>query len=119
VGRRSRCPKLVVKHGRLRGQVFEVRGAELVLGCDPDGDITLDTPNVSRSHVRLTQDCGGTWVTDLHTVGGTTVNGERIRGITRLHPGDELVVGDVTLVFVPATVPAAHPVPPPRAAADG
>jgi pSer/pThr/pTyr-binding forkhead associated (FHA) protein len=100
VGRDTpRRPRLVVTHGHPRGQVIEVGQAEVVIGRHPDSDVVLDSPYVSRSHLRITHDDAGTWATDLRTVGGTTVNGTRIRGPTLLQDGDEVGIGGVTLTY--------------------
>lgn len=98
--------RLVVTRGHLRGQVIEVAGREreLVLGRDPDCDVVLDTPYVSRMHLRLRHDRFGTSVTDLRTMGGTAVNGVRIRGTTVLHDGDEVELGGITLRYEVAPV---------------
>jgi pSer/pThr/pTyr-binding forkhead associated (FHA) protein len=109
VGHRSaRHPRLVVTQGHLQGKVIELAADDLVIGRHADSDIVLDTPYVSRSHLRVRQDAMGTWVTDLRTIGGTLVNGARIRGDTLLCEGDEVDIGGLTLTYHAAQTPAAE-----------
>jgi pSer/pThr/pTyr-binding forkhead associated (FHA) protein len=116
-----RRPRLVVTHGHLRGQVIEVVQSDVIIGRHPDSDVVLASPYVSRSHLRVRQDDSGTWVTDLRTVGGTTVNGTRVHRPTLLHDGDEVCLGGITLVYeagadpaVPAEPQATSRIPRPR-----
>ena len=110
VGRTEpRRPRLVVTHGDLRGRVIEVPQADVVIGRHPDSDVVLESPYVSRSHLRVRQGADGTWVTDLRTVGGTTVNGVRIKVPTLLNDGDEVCLGGLTLAYDAGDVTPAIP----------
>lgn len=55
-------------------------------------DVVLDDPKVSRTHARFAADSRGSFVEDLGSAHGVTVNGERI---TRrpLERGDVVLVG--------------------------
>ncbi len=68
-------------------------GENLIVGRDPNADVVLDTPNVSRLHARLTREADGIRVEDLGSTNGTWVNGTRIRKPTLVAPGDDLRIG--------------------------
>jgi len=69
---------------------------ELLLGRDPEADITIDSAQVSWHHARVTSD-GGRWVIkDLGSTNGVFVNGSRVR-TAALHPDDELLLGPVAI----------------------
>ena len=57
----------------------------------------VDAHLVSRVHCQLTAGAADLEVKDLDSTNGTFVNGERINGTARLHPGDKLGVGRVEL----------------------
>lgn len=65
----------------------------LVLGRNPDCDIVLTSPSVSRRHARLVRRAGIVRVEDLGSANGTFVNGSRIGAPTALNAGDFLSVG--------------------------
>jgi hypothetical protein len=70
----------------------------LVIGRNPDCDLVVMDPTVSRRHAELRRE-GGRWVlADLGSSNGTRVNGWRVRRAT-VGVGDELMLGDQRLVF--------------------
>jgi ABC transport system ATP-binding/permease protein len=69
---------------------------ELLIGRDPDADVTIDSSQVSWHHARVTSE-GGRWViNDLGSTNGVFVNGSRVRAAA-LHPEDELLLGPVAV----------------------
>lgn len=72
----------------------------LDIGRDPDNDLVLRLPTVSREHARIVPRDGGFELLDLHSSHGTFVNGERVDGVRRLQSGDEIDVGGEALRFV-------------------
>lgn len=70
----------------------------ITIGRSRECTIVIDDVKVSRVHAQLVQnDNGNISVVDLGSTNGTLVNGIRIAGETRLHPGDELRLGGVSL----------------------
>lgn len=59
------------------------------IGRDPDSDLSIDNPYVSRNHVRITVDWGFYQLRDLGSTSGTYVNGERVK-TRRLKEGDRI-----------------------------
>lgn len=57
--------------------------------------------NVSRTHIRITARGGVTYVTDLGSTNGTTLNGVRMtpNQETALHSGDKITLGDEDFVY--------------------
>jgi DNA-binding winged helix-turn-helix (wHTH) protein len=85
---------LLVKWGTGGARLQE---GDHVLGRDPDVQILLDSPGVSRRHalIRLAHD--GATVEDLGSKNGTFVGERRIEGRTPLRHGDTIGVGSVKL----------------------
>lgn len=78
-----------------------------VIGRNPDCDLRLDSPVISRRHCRLIERDGDVWVQDLASLNGTSLNGEPVESPQPLHDGDQLLVACVLLeVHVPARVGA-------------
>jgi FHA domain/Domain of unknown function (DUF1707) len=70
----------------------------LVIGRNPDCDLVVMDPTVSRRHAELRRE-GGRWIlADLGSSNGTRVNGWRVRRAT-VGVGDELMLGDQRLVL--------------------
>lgn len=65
----------------------------LQIGRDPDNDVVVDAPIVSRRHARLVVDAGGARIEDLGSSNGTYVNGVRVRGAAAVRPGDHIGLG--------------------------
>jgi hypothetical protein len=81
-----------------RRLVLGARG--LVIGRQPDCDLVLADPNVSRHHAEIRPAGDGEFeVADLGSTNGTKLNGARVQGIESLRDGDSLIVGATTLRF--------------------
>lgn len=82
--------------------------AMLTIGRDPQNNVTLDHPAISRTHARITPSAGaeGYVIEDVASSNGTFVNGERVAsGEPRpLRPGDVIRVGPIKFVFAPETL---------------
>lgn len=67
------------------------------IGRDAGNDVVVDDEAASARHAVLTVSDGEWWVEDAGSTNGTVVNDERIGGRERLHYGDEVSVGRVTM----------------------
>ena len=76
-----------------------------VLGRDPDGDIFLNHPGVSRQHARITVSGDRAVLEDMSSKNGTFVGGRRIDRATVLADGDIVAVGSVKLTFAVLKTP--------------
>jgi len=71
------------------------------VGRLPDNDVVLDDATVSRRHCAIVvhSDCS----VELHDVAsknGTTINGRKLNGATRLTDGDEIILCEHRVVFL-------------------
>jgi hypothetical protein len=81
------------------GKRLVVGPAGVTLGRSRQCDITLDDPNVSRTHAEV-RPRGGSWVlTDLGSTNGSRLNGSRLQGSEVLKPGDEFELGTSRIKF--------------------
>jgi hypothetical protein len=81
------------------GRSYALTDTSLVLGRDTSCDITVDDANISRRHVRLTQDALGSWkITDLDSTNGTRLNGSPVTSAL-LRDGDQIALGVTILEF--------------------
>ena len=99
--------RLDVRDGSRAGEGFDIGSRRLIIGTDPDCDITLSDPEVSGEHASLKMLGGHVEVHDLGSRTGTLVNGAKIAAPTLLEAGDELRIGRAVLVVSAAAVRAA------------
>ena len=89
--------RLTLKGRPVRSFVF--RSQTVSVGRNPEADIFLDNPGVSREHLKLHPTVRGTWVVeDLGAKNGTWIGRRRITR-HRLDDRDVIVVGHTGLVF--------------------
>ena len=86
-------------------------GATVQIGRDPECEIVLENPNVSRVHAELHVDHGVWVLTDAHSTQGIHQRGQRIETVT-VGGRTEVILGDETVgerleLEVETTVPAA------------
>ena len=85
--------QLVAIAGDTRGQVWPITHEGLSLGRDPENDVVLSDPTVSRRHCRLLPREDEVQVEDLGSLNPLTINGQQAKeGVLRV--GDELVAGE-------------------------
>jgi pSer/pThr/pTyr-binding forkhead associated (FHA) protein len=65
----------------------------VLLGRERDNDILLETDLASRYHAELRLERGRAYLLDRGSMNGTSVNGQKIWGLTPLHNGDLLEIG--------------------------
>src|SRR5689334_13668489 len=102
--------RLIVRRGPQPNQVYELNKDIITIGRDITNDITINDPEVSRHHMRLTRGAGGFTLEDLGSTNGTFVNGQRLTGARPLRGGDMVGLGEtVTLAYEMAGAPAGMP----------
>ena len=72
---------------------------EHVIGRGADAGVRIDSSKISRRHARIVVRGGGATVEDLGSKNGTFVGTERLTAPRALRNGDQLLVGDVLMVF--------------------
>ncbi len=101
------------RHGQ---ELRQLEGERLSVGAADSNDVVIGDPLVSRLHAAFERLAGGWCVRDLGSRNGTFLNGLRLTAERPVRTGDEIRVGDTTLVFTtdeafgPATQEA--PLPP-------
>lgn len=85
--------------------IIDIRDrSNLCIGRDPTNDYAIDRPTVSLFHAHI-QKRDEIWVIrDLKSTNGTYLNGKRIGDRARLHPGDTIQIGPVSLTFNPESL---------------
>lgn len=78
---------------------FALWEGEQIAGRDPEADVYLESPKVSRQHARIRVRNTVATIEDLGSKNGTFVRGERISGSTVVAPGDQVRIGPFALVF--------------------
>jgi hypothetical protein len=78
----------------------QLGAGEHVLGRDPDLDLFVDAPGISRRHAAITITSEGATVRDLGSKNGTFVADRRIDAPRRLEHGDRIRLGSVELTFL-------------------
>jgi pSer/pThr/pTyr-binding forkhead associated (FHA) protein len=97
------APRLVIEDGAGRRDLPLAEG-RLTVGRGPEGNgLRLEERNVSRRHAALEVSGGAVTIEDLGSRTGTWVNGDRISGRRRLHPGDRVRIGDFDLLLEAGT----------------
>lgn len=93
-------PKIRIVVGPTPGEEIRVTQAETIIGRDPGCDIVIQSPGVSRRHVRLYRQNQVYLIEDLGSSNGTFVNNTRLSASAVLEDGDSLKLGStVQLVF--------------------
>lgn len=68
------------------------------VGRDPDADVFIDNPGVSREHLRLEMSTDGDYeIVDLGSANGTLLNDLPVKMKIPLHSGDTIRLGKYTL----------------------
>jgi DNA-binding winged helix-turn-helix (wHTH) protein len=82
------------------GRRIGLSDGEYVLGRDPDLELFLDLPDVSRRHARIRIAGDDATIEDLESKNGTFVTERRLDGSVRLVDGDSIRIGSARLRFI-------------------
>jgi ABC-type multidrug transport system ATPase subunit len=103
-------PKVIIEEGPNPGQEITLSAPEFVVGREAGVDLVVDSPSVSRRHLRIYLHGSQYLVEDLGSSNGTFVNSKRITSPTPLKSGDILHLGKairLKIVGLPAAAGAA------------
>lgn len=85
---KKKGPEIIFTFGLRSGEAVKINDARVVIGRDPEADIVLDSPYVSRKHAEI-QFKGGYWfITDLNSKNGV------FRNMNRIQPGSQILLND-------------------------
>jgi DNA-binding winged helix-turn-helix (wHTH) protein len=84
-----------------KSQTFALAEGDTIIGRDPRSQVWLDHAGVSRRHaqIRIGPGSDRPLLTDLGSMNGTYVRGERVEEPTPLSDGDVIKVGSVSVKF--------------------
>ena len=80
-------PILLVTEDLRKGTQLEINAQGIRIGRDPNNELHLDDPEVSRHHARVILHNGAVWVQDAGSRNGIFVNGNRVSGHKQISPG--------------------------------
>jgi predicted component of type VI protein secretion system len=105
--------QLLVVRGRAASTTISLADGVTTVGRHDECQLRVKSSQVSRKHCEIFEKKGLLLVKDLKSSNGTFVNGKKIDGQRVLEPGDELMIGQITLkVIKKGAVPAdAAPAP--------
>ena len=90
---------LVVRRGPNAGSTFALDNDSTSIGRHPDSDLFLDDVTVSRRHATIKRTEHGYEISDVGSLNGTYVDGERIDTVP-LEDMAEVQIGRFVLVFL-------------------
>jgi len=90
--------KLVVFKDNALVSIFPLERESLFIGRKSDNDLPLPHTSVSRQHAKVSGKDGHWQITDLDSLNGISVNGNKVTK-SQLADGDTVQVGDFALIF--------------------
>jgi DNA-binding winged helix-turn-helix (wHTH) protein len=100
-GARELTPFAIVYGDR----TYPLSSGENLIGRDPECDISLLLPSISRHHAKITISCLNAFIEDLGSKNGTFIDEQRLEGRVELLRGLTIRLGREMLHFVAATDP--------------
>jgi len=81
------------------GEKYILHEGLTTIGREMENDLTIDNLLLSRLHARITIEDNQTIITDLNSINGTFVNGNKIDKHI-LFTGDVITLGDVSMIYI-------------------
>ncbi|HRQ24074.1 MAG TPA: FHA domain-containing protein [Anaerolineales bacterium] len=91
-----------MRSGPTPGVTFPLEGDQLTIGRDSSNGVSINDPEVSRKHSRLSFQGGKYVLEDLGSTNGTFVNGQRLAGPVVLKSGDVISLGEQIVLMYDA-----------------
>ncbi len=77
----------------------EFTNPEVIIGRDPQCDLSISRETVSAHHARLSYHHKNWWIDDMLSTNGTILNEEQVKTATVLVDGDTVICGDVPITI--------------------
>jgi ABC transport system ATP-binding/permease protein len=90
--------KLVISDNEGTTTVVPLLRDEITIGRKEGNTIRLTERNISRQHVHLLRQDGVYKLRDLDSYNGVLINGRRVQGESALTAGDQIQIGDYTIL---------------------
>ena len=90
---------LTMIEGSQRGEQWELKRAEAVIGRQQGCDVVLDNGAVSRNHARILESHGTYFIEDMRSRNSTYLNDRRLERRTQLQDNDRISICDVVFLF--------------------
>jgi len=78
---------------------ISLKKKSVLLGRDPQANLPLDAPTVSRRHATIDSDAQGRYILQDYSTNGVFVDGQRVNGKVVLANGAKIRIGPYTLVL--------------------
>lgn len=88
VKQKKKRPHLIFTFGLHSGEAVKIENVRVVIGRDPQTDIVLDSPYVSRKHAEIFYEAGYWFILDLESKNGV------FRNMTRIPAGEKALLSD-------------------------
>jgi pSer/pThr/pTyr-binding forkhead associated (FHA) protein len=108
----GRMVRLVISDNEGASTVVPLLRDEVTIGRKDGNTIRLTERNISRRHVQLIRVGGVYKLRDLDSYNGVLVNGRRVEGESDLNAGDQIQLGDYTIVVEEEAAASRTPPPP-------
>src|SRR5581483_3954707 len=79
---------------------FDLHDGENIVGRERGVAVSIDAPSISRRHARIVVAPDGISIEDLGSKNGTSVGGRRIRAISHLSDGEQILFGTVAVTLL-------------------
>ena len=90
---------LIIKPKASPPYTVPLEKVKMTVGRSSRNDICLSDPFASRFHIELRREGEDYFAADIGSANGTLLNNQLLREKTRLHPNDELRIGETTMTF--------------------
>jgi ABC-type multidrug transport system ATPase subunit len=80
-------------------RIISLKNRSVTLGRDPDANLYLDAPTVSRCHAAIDRDNKGRYILYDYSTNGVFVNGQKVKNSAILSPGATIRIGPYTIVL--------------------
>jgi len=86
-------------NGPMAGRSFEIDSRSLFIGRDPDNDIQIQDPSVSRKHAKVYQKDSKVFIEDLRSWNGTWIDGAALKSVEsyELAEGLPAAIGNILI----------------------
>lgn len=92
-------PRLAAIAGRLKGAVFPLAAAPVLIGRETAANLCIADPSVSRRHSQIEKEGDQFVIVDLESLNGTFINDVPVKRRPLAH-GDRVRIGDAQFLFL-------------------